>query len=626
MHTIEALEKNLPLWEQAAKKLPWFKSWHTALTWHEPFAHWFAGGELNASFACLDKHINNGLSNKTALIWHNENNEAITYTYQELYQKVNAMAHFLLSIGIQKGTPVVVYMPMIPETLITILAIARLGAIHVVVFSGFSSIALKDRIEDVNAHYIITADFGLRRGKKINLKSIVDQAVEHMTSIKNVIVIDRAGDRSCTMHSTDIYYQENNVPNVHIPAVPVESNHPLFILYTSGTTGKPKGIVHSTGGYLTYCHNTFEQVFNPQPTDVYWCTADVGWITGHSYVIYAPLMHGLTVFMYEGAPDYPDAGIWWSLIEQYKITILYTSPTALRMAIKAGNQWPKKYDLSSLSKLGTVGEPINPEVWKWYHAIIGSSRCPIADTWWQTETGGFMIASIDKQATLKPGCATKPLSGIQADVVDEHGMSTEKNTKGYLVIKNPWPGMCIGIHNDPERFKQVYWSKFKGWYYTGDYAYKDTDGDFWLLGRADEVLNIAGHRVGTAEIESAALNHMMVAEAAAIGIQDSIKGEQAALFIALKQGYLGDTKTSEEIRSLVRNHIGSFVTPAHIYYVKQLPKTRSGKIMRRLLKGVLEDKSLGDISTLEDAASIEDIKLMYTSLKQDLQPIVSRSL
>ncbi len=608
------------IWERAAQKLPWFKQWHTPLIWDEPHAHWFAGGELNAYFACLDIHINNGLGGKIALIWHSEDGQTATYTYRQLYEAVNACAAGLQKLGIALGDSVIVYMPMIPETLITLLALARLGATHVVVFSGFSSHALQDRINDVSAEYIITADYTIRRGKKINLKAIVDQAIQGNSSIKKVIIVDRAGNKTCITQPHDVCYQDIQQHAAQIAPVAVESNHPLFILYTSGTTGKPKGIVHSTGGYLTHCYTSFEAIFKPTSTDVYWCTADVGWITGHSYVVYAPLMHGLTIFMYEGTPDYPDASIWWSLIERYKITMLYTSPTALRMAIKAGDAWPNNHNLTSLRTLGTVGEPINPEVWKWYYTVIGKSRCAIVDTWWQTETGGFMIApsAHTAHAALKPGSATKPLAGIDADVVTELGNPADCNTKGYLIIKQPWPGMCIGIYNDPERFKEVYWSKFSGYYYTGDYAYKDEDGFFWLLGRADEVLNIAGHRIGTAEIESAVLHHPMIAEAAAIGTTDAIKGEQATVFVTLKHGNTPTAMLPDEIRMTVRTHIGAFVIPAQIYFIRQLPKTRSGKIMRRLLKGILEGKSLGDVSTLEDQASIDEIKHMYESLRQEL--------
>lgn len=620
MHYLKKFNKNVTVWEHAAKKLPWFKPWNNALLWDEPCAHWFSGGELNASYACLDVHIKRGLTHKVAIIWQSESGQEVQYTYGQLYQKVNNYAQFLKNLGVVAGDHVIVYMPMIPETLIAMLAIARIGATHVVVFSGFSSLALRDRIEDVSASYIITADFMVRRGKKINVKNIVDEAVKNNASVKKVIVIDRTGDKSCITTTLDVCYQDPE-QNAAVSAVAVQANHPLFILYTSGTTGKPKGVVHSTGGYLTHCYTTFESVFKPDPTDIYWCTADVGWITGHSYVVYAPLMHGLTLFLHEGTLDYPDAGVWWSLIERHKINIFYTSPTALRMAIKAGDEWPNKYDLSSLSKLGTVGEPINPEVWKWYYTVIGKSGCSIVDTWWQTETGGFMIVPNAQSAgaLLKPGSAGKPLEGIEADVFTADGVSAGNNTKGYLVIKEPWPGMCIDIYNDRQRFKHIYWSKFKGVYYTGDYAYKDADGDFWLLGRADEVLNIAGHRIGTAEIESAVLHHSMIAEVAAIGIADDIKGEQAVVFVTLKAGYLPTAAISSEIYTTIRTHIGSFVTPSRIYYIKQLPKTRSGKIMRRLLKGILDGKSLGDVSTLEDQGSLDEIKLMYNSLTQDLK-------
>lgn len=613
------------IWEQAAKKLPWFTPWNTTLVWDEPFAHWFAGGTLNASFACLDVHIQRGRSEKLAILWHAEDGQEVRYTYGQLYHKVNNCAEFLKSLGVTCGDRVIVYMPMIPETMIAILALARIGAPHVVVFSGFSSMALKERIDDVGAQYVITADVAIRRGKKITLKTIVDEALKETHDvIKKVVVFDRTGDKACITHARDVCYDDTPHQNAYVTPAAVESNHPLFILYTSGTTGKPKGIVHSTGGYLTHVYTTFEHVFKPQASDIYWCTADFGWITGHSYGIYAPLMHGLTVVLYEGAPDYPHAGIWWSLIERYKISLFYTSPTALRMAIKAGDQWPHHYDLSSLSKLGTVGEPINPEVWKWYYTTIGASRCPIADTWWQTETGGFMIApsSTVSHTHLVPGSAGTPLSAIDADVVSENGLSCTAGSKGYLVIKKPWPGMCIGIYKDNQRFQQTYWSKFKGWYYTGDYAYKDQTGNFWLLGRADEVLNIAGHRIGTAEIESAALHHSLVAEAAAVGTLDLIKGEQAVLFVTLKQGLYATETLPDEIRATIRKHIGSFVAPSRIYCIKQLPKTRSGKIMRRLLKGILEGKALGDVSTLEDQASLDEIKSMYNSVQQELQTVL----
>jgi acetyl-CoA synthetase len=630
----QQFQKTVQIWDAAAQKLPWSKKWHTMLQWNEPFAHWFVGGEINASYACLDVHIERGLGGKTALIWQSETGEKVQYTYQELYQEVNNFAHFLQSQGVKKGDPVIIYMPVMPQTLIAMLAVARLGAIHVVVFSGFGAVALKDRIEDVAARFVITADYVARRGKKINLKAIVDQAVGNNSVVEKVIVVDRAQFlpnfakaalrlplRQGYVGQEGYAGQEGQTDSpIHITPVGVEANHPLFILYTSGTTGKPKGIVHSTGGYLTHCYTTFEQAFAPTPSDVYWCTADFGWITGHSYVVYAPLMHGLTVFLYEGTPDYPDPGIWWSLIEQYKITILYTSPTALRMAIKAGDAWPKAHNLSSLSKLGSVGEPINPEVWKWYFTTIGASRCPVIDTWWQTETGGFMIAPMATQprADFRPGSAGKPLPGIAAHVLTEQGAPAGANEKGYLVIQEPWPGMCIGIYNDPERFKEVYWSKFKHVYYTGDYAYKDHEGNFWLLGRADEVLNIAGHRVGTAEIESAALQHAEVAEAAAIGIADEIRGEQVVLFVTLKQPHMPRPALDDEIRAMIRTHIGSFVTASRIYYVKQLPKTRSGKIMRRLLKGVLMGASLGDVSTLEDQASLDEVTAMYAVLQAEI--------
>ncbi|MBY0353607.1 acetate--CoA ligase [Candidatus Babeliales bacterium] len=605
-------------WEQQAEKLAWFKRWDKTLEWHEPYAHWFKGGQLNASYLCVDVHIKNGLGNKVAFHWEDEQGSVITWTYAELYQQVNQYAHLLQKLGVKKNDIVMVYLPMIPQAAAAILAIARLGATHSVVFSGFSSHALKDRIHDTQAKFVITADIGIRRGKTIELKKIVDQAVSDCPSIEKVIIIKRSQHELVLHEGRDIIAQEHLEKNVFVEPVAVESNHPLYILYTSGTTGKPKGLMHSTGGYLTYVRATMQWAFNTKSDSVYWCTADIGWVTGHSYVIYAPLLLGLTSVMYEGAPDFPDPSSWWRLIEKYRVSIFYTSPTAIRMCIKYGDEWPAKFDLSSLKILGTVGEAINPEVWRWYHERIGANQCPIIDTWWQTETGGFLIAptaGLDL-VLLKPGSATLPLPTIEAEVVDAQGMAVPAGTKGYLVIKKPWPGMNIGIYNDPERFKEVYWSRFKGMYYTGDYARVDDDGYFWLLGRADEVVNVAGHRIGTAEIESAAVTLSMVAESAAIGVHDDIKGESIVLFAILKNSGVGhEHEIKQQIIKVVREHIGAFVVLRGVYFVDRLPKTRSGKIMRRLLKAVVEGSAIGDISTLEDGASLEEAKLAYSQLQ-----------
>jgi acetyl-CoA synthetase len=610
-------------WKTQATCIPWFVPFSETLLWKKPFAHWFAGGELNASFACLDQHIEAGRGNHMAIRWCNEKGNRRDITYQELHDEVNRFTHVLKGIGVKTGDIVVIYMPMIPEAIMAMLACARLGATYSVVFSGFSSTALRDRLNDTNASFIITADHGIRRGKTLNIKAIVDEALEHYRAVKNVLVIQR-GESSPVLQTHDIlYHLARPQDTVYVKPVSVEANHPLFILYTSGTTGKPKGLMHSTGGYLVYAYSTFAWAFNPDKNSVYWCTADIGWITGHSYVTYAPLMHGVTMVLYEGAPDYPDAGIWWKLIQDYKVSIFYTSPTALRMAIAAGNEWPLNYDLTSLKTLGSVGEPINPEVWKWYSTVIGGSQCPVIDTWWQTETGGFMIAPTAGLTLLplKPGSATKPLPCIDAEILDSNGLPVMPNTKGHLVIKHPWPGMSIGIYKCPERFEEVYWSKFPDFYYTGDYAMQDADGYFWLLGRADEVLNVAGHRVGTAEIESAAVAHHAVAEAAAIGIADSLRGEAVVLFVTLKQGISSSEELSQAIIQKVRLTIGAFITPRSVFYVGKLPKTRSGKIMRRVLKGIIEGKSLGDITTIEEEASLEEIKAHYFSMQSEISPV-----
>lgn len=605
-------------WEQQAEKLPWFKRWTKALSWEEPFAHWFVDGQINASYACLDVHIKNGLQEKIAFYWEDECGNNRTVTYGQLFLMTNKYAAIMRDAGVKKGDVVIVYLPMAPEAAAAMLAITRLGATQSVVFSGFSAAALKDRIDDAQAKFVFTADVVYRKGRYINLKQLVDQALEIPCSIEKIFVIKRleqelALTQGRDLVMNDVYDQAADF----VEPVPVESNHPLFILYTSGTTGKPKGITHSTGGYLTYVYATIQWAFNIQKDSIYWCTADIGWITGHSYVIYGPLMHGISSVMYEGAPDYPAPDQWWKLIEKYKATIFYTSPTALRMFKRYDVGHITKYDLSSLKVLGSVGEPINPEVWQWYHDVIGGKRCPVIDTWWQTETGGFMIAPTAglELVSLKPGSATKPMPCIDADVVDELGNSVPAGTKGFLVVKKPWPGMTIGLYKDPERFKAVYWERFKGMYYSGDYAIKDNNGYFWLLGRADEVLNIAGHRIGTAEIESATVAVCAIAEAAAIGVFHPIKGEGVVIFAIVRQGFFSSIELEREIIQSTRAHIGSFVTPCGVYFVDSLPKTRSGKIMRRVLRAVLEGLPVGDVTTLENEASVDEVKKVYEELQ-----------
>ncbi len=597
------------LWRGQGQLLPWFKPFTKVFDWQEPVASWFSDGQINASYACVDVHALGDRKNKIALYWEDEKGNSTSWTYLKLYQEVNRIADVLQRFGVKQGDVVVIYMPMVLESIATMLAVVRLGAAHSVVFSGFSSQALRDRIDDTGAKLVVTADIGLRRGKNIKLKEIVDVALETCTTVNSVLVLQRQ-EGLCSMVSGRDHFLHEVVAqdeHVYVQPLPFPSTNPLFILYTSGTTGKPKGIVHSTGGYLTYVRSAFSWTFGLNNESIYWCTADLGWITGHSCVVYGPLQFGATQFIYEGAPDFPYPSRWWELIEKYKITAFYTSPTALRLFMRFGQEWVERHDLSSLKILGSVGEVINPDVWTWYHSVVGQSRCPIVDTWWQTETGCFMIAPAVqlKHVLLKPGSATFPLPGIEPEVVDAAGQPVPHGTKGFLVIKKPWPGMSIGIFGDQERFKQVYWSKFPGWYYTGDYAVRDAEGYFWLLGRADEVLNVAGHRIGTAEIESAAVSVAEIAEAAAIGVHDEVKGEAVVIFAIVRQGMIVDEALRAKVVHVVRSQIGSFVTPRGVYFVEKLPKTRSGKIMRRLLKAVVEDSKIGDISTLEDEASME---------------------
>ena len=608
-------EQDSKLWQAQAECLPWFKKWTDVLDIQGYNAHWFAGGFLNACYVCVDQHIQAGRSDHAAIYWTNERLETRTITYGQLYKDVNAYASFLRLHGVCCGDRVIIYMPMVPEALIAMLACARLGAVHVVVFSGFSSQALRDRIQDTQAAYVLTCDYSYYRGKMLNLKNSVDQALADNVHIKHVIIIKRSSENISCIVGRDIVYGDKEQVADYVEPVHVESNHPLFILYTSGTMGKPKGIIHSTGGYLTYVYSTIKWAFGINYDSVYWCTADFGWITGHSYGVYGPLMHGATIVMREGAPDWPDTQSWWNVIDRYKVSIFYTSPTALRMFMRLGLDNLKNADLSSLRVLGSVGEPINPEVWEWFHSYIGKKNCPIIDTWWQTETGGFMIAPTAGRALviLKPGSATFPMPGVDAAVVDATGCEMLPENKGFLVIKKPWPGMAIGIYNNPSLYHDMYWAKFPGFYYAGDYAMRDKDGYFWLLGRADEIIKVAGHRIGTAELESAISQHKAVAENVAVGVSDSIKGEAIAIFIVLRKGYVMQPELHEEIVQLIRTHIGSFATPRDIYCVEKLPKTRSGKIMRRLLRVMLEGKAVGDISTLEDGTSIEEVSHVLAS-------------
>jgi acetyl-CoA synthetase len=615
----KSIEEMEEFWEQEARKLEWFRTWDRVLDWDPPFAKWFPGGMLNASYLCVDRHLKTWRRNKVAIYWEGENGEERTLSYSQLYREVNRLASALKKLGVKDGDRVALYLPMIPELPIAMLATARIGAIHTVVFSGFSSMALADRINDTEAKVVITADGGFRRGKIVSLKEIVDEALENTPSVEKMIVVKRAGQEIKMKEGRDLWYHEIIRDKVtDVPPMPIESTHPLYILYTSGTTGKPKGIVHSTGGYLVFINSMYQWVFDIQEDSVYWCTADVGWVTGHSSIVYAPLMHGASIVVYEGAPDYPKPDRWWELIEKYKVTIFYTSPTAIRMFMRLGEEWVKKHDLSSLTILGSVGEPINPEAWMWYFKHIGEERCPIVDTWWQTETGGVMISPAPGigLVPLKPGSATFPLPGIDADVVDDNGKPVPPRVRGYLVIKKPWPGMLMTLYKDPERYKQTYWSRFPNVYYAGDYCMKDEDGYFWLLGRADEVLKIAGHRLGTMELESAIISHPAVAEAAVIGMPHEIKGEAIVVFAILKQGYSPSEELKKDLTEHLRKTVGPVATPEQIYFVSRLPKTRSGKIMRRVLKALVSDRPIGDVTTLEDEASIEEAKQAYEEFKK----------
>ncbi len=584
--------------ELAEKELYWFKKWDKVFEWNYPEYKWFVGGKLNITYNCLDRHVKNGKRNKLAYIWTDEDGNEKKYTYGELLELVNKIANGLKSIGVKKGDRVVIYMPLVVEQLASMLACARIGAIHSVVYAGFSSNALKMRIEDAKAKVVITSTWTKRRGKKIDLKAIVDEAVDGLTFVENIVVLQREGDNlELEEKEIDFYELIKDKPVECEPEV-MDAEDPLFILYTSGSTGKPKGVLHTIGGYNLYTHTTMKYVFDIHEDDIFWCTADPGWITGHSYMVYGPLSVGTTSVLAEGAPDYPDPGRWWSIIERYRVNIFYTAPTAVRLFMKYGEEYPKKYDLSSLRVLGSVGEPINPEAWIWYYENIGKGQCSIVDTWWQTETGGHMITTVPAYPQ-KPGKAGKPFFGIEADVVDKKGNPIEPNKVGYLIIKKPWPSALRTCWGEPERFNK-YWSEIGNYYFAGDMATKDEDGYIMILGRADDVINVSGHRIGTAEVESALVSHPAVAEAAVIGKPHDIKGESIKAFVILKQGYEVSDNLGKDIKMHVRHELGSLAVPDEIEFVEKLPKTRSGKIMRRVLKAKELGMPLGDISTLED--------------------------
>lgn len=591
----------LAFWDEQAGRLSWDQTWHTTLRWRAPHAEWFVGGRLNAAYNCLDRHVAAGLGEKVALHWEGEPGDTRTITYAELTAEVCRAANALLSLGIKAGDRVMIYLPMIPEAVIAMLACARIGAPHSVVFGGFSAESLRQRIGDAAARVVITADGGYRRGAAHPLKPAVDAAVAD-SDVTTVLVVRRTGAPTDMVAGRDHWWDDVVAEQAATHQAPAfDAEHPLFILYTSGTTAKPKGILHTTGGYLTQAAYTHHVVFDHKPaTDVYWCTADVGWVTGHTYVVYGPLANGATQLLYEGTPDTPHRGRWWELIDKYQVTLLYTAPTAIRTFMKWGDDVPAQFELSSLRLLGSVGEPINPEAWMWYRERIGGDRCPIVDTWWQTETGGIMISPLPGVTATKPGSAMRPLPGIAADVVDEAGKPVAPGHGGYLVATAPWPGMLRTIWGDDERYVATYWDRFasQGYYFAGDGAKKDNDGDLWLLGRVDDVMNVAGHRISTTEVESALVAHPAIAEAAVVGATDATTGQGIVAFVIVRNDATAPTHT--ELRTHVASEIGAIAKPRQLFFVDELPKTRSGKIMRRLLRDIAEDRTLGDVTTLAD--------------------------
>jgi len=596
--------------KQATELLLWQKKWDTVLKWEAPFAQWFVGGKLNVSENCLDGHLNGPRRNKAAIIWEGEPGEVRTLTYQQLHREVCKFANVLKRNHVQKGDRVIIYMSMCTEAAIAMLACARIGAVHSVVFGGFSSAAIKDRLHDCQAKVVITADGGYRRGAIVQLKKNVDEALKDDTQIEKVIVFRRANNEISITEGRDVWWhREMEYVDAQCEPEALDSEDPLYILYTSGSTGKPKGILHTTGGYLLGATMTTKYVFDLHEDDLYWCSADIGWVTGHSYVVYGPLINGATTFMYEGAPNWPELDRFWKLIEKYAITVFYTAPTAIRAFIRWGDNYPKSHDLSSLRLLGTVGEPINPEAWMWYHTVIGGGRCPVVDTWWQTETGGIMITPLPGATPTKPGSATLPFFGVDAAVVDEAGKEVPPNVGGKLIIRKPWPSMLRTIWGDKARYEKQYWSDFPGYYFTGDGARRDEDGYFWIVGRIDDVLNVAGHRLGTSEIESALVSHVSVAEAAVVGRPDELKGQAVVAFVTLKQGTSALPELREQLRQHVATMIGAIARPDDVRFAEALPKTRSGKIMRRLLKEIAAGGQVtGDTTTLEDLSVLAALK------------------
>ena len=607
----EAAENPVGFWENRAHELlDWFEPWKTPLQWEAPFAKWFVEGKINVSHNCLDRHLKTWRKNKAAIVWEGEPGDTRVYTYQSLHHEVCRFGNVLKKLGVEKGDRVILYMPMIPELAIAMLSCARIGATHSIVFGGFSSEALRDRIEDSQAKVVITANGGYRRGNVIPLKEMVDESLKGVSCVKEVVVVERTPNAISMEAGRDHWWHDIiEGVNADCPAEKLDSEHPLFILYTSGTTGRPKGVVHSTGGYLLGASYSSKIVFDLKDEDTYWCTADIGWITGHSYIVYGPLANGATTVMYEGAPNYPNPDRFWEIIDKHQVNIFYTAPTAIRAFIKWGEKWPMRHDLSSLRLLGTVGEPINPEAWMWYHNVIGKKRCPIVDTWWQTETGGIMISPLPGATPTKPGTATLPLPGIMPEIVDKEGNPVEQGQGGYLIVKHPWPSMLRTVYGDDERFKEQYWSKFPGSYFTGDGARQDENGYYWIMGRVDDVINVSGHRLGTMEIESALVSHEAVAEAAVVSRPDDLKGEAIVAFVTLEGNSIGTPELKSALREHVVKEIGALARPEDLHFTDALPKTRSGKIMRRLLRDIAAGREAqGDTSTLEDASILNNLR------------------
>ncbi len=614
----ESVEQPEKFWARAAEELHWFKKWDKVLEWNVPWAKWFVGGEINLSYNCLDRHVQTARKNKAALIWESEPGEVRTYTYQQLWKEVQKFANVLKDLGVRKGDRVAIYMGMTPELPIAMLACARIGAPHSIVFGGFSANALVDRIHDSHAVAVITQDGSYRRGAEVKLFPAVEEALKSCPSVKHVVIYKRTGTAINSTPGRDHWWHElmAKAPD-ECPAEPLDAEHPLYILYTSGTTGKPKGIVHTTGGYSVGTYLSTKYVFDLREEDTYWCTADIGWVTGHSYIVYGPLQCGATSLMYEGAPNCPEPDRFWSIIDRHQVNVFYTAPTAIRTFAKWGNEWPKKHKMESLRLLGTVGEPINPEAWMWYREVIGHNRCPVVDTWWQTETGSIMITPIPGAIATKPGSATRPFFGVVPEVVDMEGKPVPLGSGGYLVIRQPWPAMLRTIYGDPDRYVKQYWSQIPGAYFTGDGARKDKDGYFWIMGRVDDVLNVSGHRLSTMEVESALVAHEKVAEAAVVGRPDDIKGQAISAFVTLEQGVPPTDALKEELKKWVAKEIGSLAKPDEIRFTDTLPKTRSGKIMRRLLRDVAEGRVLGDTTTLADPAVVDEIRRLSETSPSD---------